>query len=64
MAGGAEFLAGVFEGVGLDGENHAAVCAADEVEAGFLLDELELAGHASAIRSCIGSIHGIASRIN
>ena len=42
MAGGAELLAGFVEGVGLDGENDAAVGAADEIEAGFLLDELEL----------------------
>ena len=42
VAGGAELLAGVFEGVGLDGEDDAAVGAADEIEAGFLLDELEL----------------------
>ena len=42
VTGGAELLAGVFEGVGLDGEDDAAVGAADEIEAGFLLDELEL----------------------
>lgn len=42
VAGGAELLAGVFEGGGLDGEDDAAVGAADEIEAGFLLDELEL----------------------
>lgn len=41
MAGGAEFLAGFVEGVGEDGENDAAVSAADEVEAALLLDELE-----------------------
>ena len=44
-AGGAEFLAGFLEGVGEDGEDHAAVSAADEVEAALLLDELELGGH-------------------
>ncbi len=41
VAGGAEFLAGVFEGVGEGCEDYAAVSAADEVEAAFLLDELE-----------------------
>src|SRR6266850_2876577 len=46
-AGGAEFLAGFVEGVGEDGEDDAAVGAADEIEAAFLLDELELSGHAS-----------------
>ena len=64
MAGGAEFLLGVFEGVGEDGEDDVAVGATDEVEARFLPDELELARHASAIRSYIGSIHGSASAIN
>lgn len=44
MAGGAELLAGVIEGDGLDGEDDATVGAADEIEAGFLLDELELGG--------------------
>jgi len=39
-----EFLAGVVEGVGQDGEDDAAVVAADEIEAEFLLDELELLG--------------------
>ena len=42
MAGGAEFLEGVFEGIGEDGEEDAAVGAADEVEAAFLMDELEM----------------------
>ena len=42
VAGGAKFLAGVVEGVGQDGEDDAAVGAADEIEAEFLLDELEL----------------------
>ncbi len=41
-AGGAEFLAGIVEGVGEDGEDDFALGAADEVEAAFLLDELEL----------------------
>ena len=41
-AGGAEFLAGFVEGVGEDGEDDFAVGAADEVEAAFLLDELEM----------------------
>src|SRR6266581_1039884 len=41
-AGGAEFLAGIVEGVGEDGEDYATVEAADEIEAAFLLDELEL----------------------
>lgn len=48
MAGGAEFLAGVVEGVGEDGEDDAAVVAADEMEAEFLLDELELWRHAKS----------------
>jgi len=41
-AGGAEFLAGFVEGVGQDGEDDAAIGAADEIEAAFLLDELEM----------------------
>ena len=41
-AGGAEFLAGFVEGVGLDGEDNFALGAADEIEAAFLLDELEM----------------------
>lgn len=49
MTGGAEFLAGFFEGAGLDGEDDAAVVAADEVEAGFLLDELELGGQVRCV---------------
>ena len=44
-AGVAEFLAGVVEGVGEDGEDHVAVVAADEVEAALVLDELELRRH-------------------
>ena len=45
MAGVAELLEGVVERGGLDGEDYGAVLAADEVEAAFLLDELELRGH-------------------
>ena len=41
MAGGVDFLEGFVEGVGEDGEEDAAVCAADEIEAAFGLDELE-----------------------
>jgi len=40
MAGGAEFLEGVFEGIGEYGEEDAAVGATDEIEAAFGLDEL------------------------
>jgi hypothetical protein len=64
VAGGAEFLAGIVEGLGEDGIDDAAVSAADEIKTTFLLDELELVGHASVIRSVIGSIHRIAGRIN
>ncbi len=39
-AGGAEFLAGLVEGVGEDDEDDFALGAAYEVEAAFLLDEL------------------------
>ena len=45
MAGGGEFFAGFIDGVGLDGEDDFALGAADEIEAAFLLDELELGGH-------------------
>ena len=45
MAGGTEFLAGVVERVGEDGEDYAAVMAADEMKAEFLLDELEASRH-------------------
>jgi len=38
-------LAGFVEGVGEDGENDFALGAADEIEAAFLLDELELGRH-------------------
>ena len=44
-AGGAEFLPSVFERGGKDRENHFSLCAADEVEASFLLNELELRRH-------------------
>ena len=75
VAGGAEFLAGVIEGIGLHGEDDAAVLAADEIEAALLLDELELGRHARRVKGrprrsaaatlagtkigAIGSIHGI-----
>ena len=45
MALGAELLDGFVQGGGLDGEDYGAVVAADEVEAAFLLDELELWRH-------------------
>jgi len=45
VAVGAEFLAGIVEGGGLDGEDDFAVGAADEVEAEFLLDDLEWGRH-------------------
>lgn len=38
VAGVAELLEGVVESCGLDGEDYGAVLAADEVEAGLLLD--------------------------
>ena len=41
-AGGAEFLAGFVEGVGDGGEDDFALGASDEIEATFLLDELEV----------------------
>src|SRR5260370_14100106 len=44
-AEGAEFLAGFVEGVGEDGEDDFAFFAADEIEAAFLLDELEIGWH-------------------
>lgn len=53
MAGVAELLEGVVEGGGLDGEDYGAVVAADEVEAAFLLDELEVGGHFFGLRSLI-----------
>ena len=60
VAGGAEFLAGVVEGFGEDGEDDAAVVAADEMEAEFLLDELELARQVRrvpALRNRLRHIH-------
>ena len=45
MAGVAEVLDGGFECGCLRGEDYVTVFAADEVVAGFLLDELELGGH-------------------
>lgn len=47
-AGGAEFLAGIVERVGFYGEDYAAVGAADEIKAEFLLDELELRRHSKS----------------
>jgi len=49
VAGVAEFLAGFIEGVGYDGEEDFAFCAADEIEAALLLDELELGRHARTL---------------
>jgi hypothetical protein len=40
VAGVAEFLAGFVEGLGHDGEEDFAFCAADEIEAALLLNEL------------------------
>lgn len=57
--GGAEFLTGVVEGIGEDGEDDPAIGTTDEVEATLLLDELGLAGQARTIHSFIGSIHTI-----
>ena len=45
VAGGEEFLEGFVERVGQDGEEDAAVDAANEVEAAFGLDELERGKH-------------------
>ena len=45
VAGVAEILDGGFEGGGLSGEDYVAVLAADEIVAGFLVDELELGSH-------------------
>jgi hypothetical protein len=45
VAAGVELLDGVFEGGSLDGEDYGAIVATDEVEAGFLLDELEWRWH-------------------
>ena len=41
VAGGAEFLAGIVERFGEDGEDDLSFEAADEIEAALLLDELE-----------------------
>ena len=49
VASVAKFLAGFVEGIGLGGEEDFAFGAADKVEAAFLLDELELSGHAGAL---------------
>ena len=48
VARGAQFCAGVVERIGLDGEDYAAVGATDEMEAAFLLDELELGRHSKS----------------
>ena len=45
VAGVAKLLDGIVERGGQDGEDDGAVEAADEVEAGFLLDELEWGRH-------------------
>jgi len=67
-----EFSAGIVEGVGDDGKDDFALGAADEIEAAFLLDELELSRHFSvadlrarfrARKSAFGSIHRIGKRI-
>ena len=50
MAGVAELLEGVVDGGGQDGEDYSAIVAADEVEAAFLLDELEVGGHFARLR--------------
>jgi len=42
-------VAGFVEGFGEDGEDDFALGAADEIEAAFLLDELELGGHARTL---------------
>ena len=43
-------MAGVVEGIGQDGEDDAAVGATDEIEAAFLLDELELRRQVGFVR--------------
>ncbi len=48
-AGGAEFLAGLVEGIGEDREDDATIGTPDEIEAALLLDELELGGHARTL---------------
>lgn len=40
-----ELLEGVVESGRLEGEDYGAIVATDEIEAGFLLDELELRWH-------------------
>lgn len=45
MAGGAEFCPSIVEGIGENGEDDAAIRTADEIEAAFLLDELEMRRH-------------------
>ena len=80
VAGVAELLAGVVEGVGEYGEDDFAVGAADEVEAALVVDGLEWGRHFRKVRGCprksaaatfadtkisaIRSIHGIRCRIN
>ena len=53
MPVGVELLEGVIESGGEDGEDYGAVLAADEVEAAFGLDELEVGGHFLGLRSLI-----------
>jgi hypothetical protein len=50
VAVGAKLLDGDVEGGGEDGEDDGAVVAADEVEAAFVLDELEMRRHFSHTR--------------
>jgi len=72
VAGSAEFLAGLIEGVGENGEDDFALGAADEIEAAFLLDELgggrhfrvaDLRVRCSARKRAFGSIHRIGKGI-
>jgi len=49
VAGEAELLEGIVESRGEDGEDYGAVLAADEVEAEFGLDKLEVGGHGRAL---------------
>jgi len=51
---GAELVEGVVERWGEDGEDYGAVLAADEVEAEFGLDELEIGGHVAVGASVRG----------
>jgi len=55
VAGVAELLAGIVEGIGKDGEEDFAGGAADEVEAALLLDELELGRHLADRRRLKGN---------